>query len=801
MIHQLFKSLLLLAILPSLLLAGPEEDAYIADLQAVDAQQASDIDAAVQLISVAKERARIARMAAKDRYEQSFVPPTVSYSFDATSISEGESAVLTATLSKPWKEDFRVHLQFGGTTSISDYNPSAVEVVIPKGETTGSITVSAIDDPDIEDDEILSIGSVSLTIKSDDVPPPPPPDPDPVPDPIPEPEPAFPPVLKARPRFWHNDIRPQLIAAPNTLKYVAQIADTDATTRLVDTPFCCAALWRISQEGGLPTLPPRSKYLYTPEQYRDRAINKAIALAGTQINLAGNHYATNHLHPLALIYDWLHDDMTPEQRAPIRDCLAESLTAAYTLKRFDKDGKPLQVQNPNLYWGGYNADSGSGMTVALAVHGETDVDWVRKYWDENWWAIPPPSAKGIGGLYNRQYERDWLVGGGNNEDWGYFPNQLNIRVARYAWENATGDLKSLDYPFLSCNSLLYLHQSVPLQTATGRRLKLMPTYGNGNDFVKLEAFWFAAGTGSSDPQIAALSAWLLPQVQYATQGAADEFFWRCVVGDPRVKPQSPAELGLPMDYYAPSSGLYYDRTGWDDNATRVFFGCSEQMYRSTAAGNVMIWSGGRPLIADRSGSYSHGYSGYGRSCMPEIRVEATGKVVSPLGGDGTPRRVKVASFTRDGNRYTADLTKIYPSSVTRMIRSFEFDREAGVVTITDECIPKPGFVPMAAWPTPLRPTIVDEAPLLKAVFSNGTALGEMTWDAPPADIAVRGGETDNLWAEDYDRTLYFPERTTEWQKLPRDQQILAGGFYTVYVTPAKGDDGVYRQTTTIKVGP
>ena len=69
----------------------------------------------------------------------------------------------------------------------------------------------------------------------------------------------------------------------------------------------------------------------------------------------------------------------------------------------------------------------------------------------------------------------------------------------------------------------------------------------------------------------------------------------------------------------------------------------------------------------------------------------------------------------------------------------------------------------------------------------------------PREIADRE-YVSRLWAEDWDHTLYFPERTVEWRKLPLDQQILAGGYYTVYVTPAQ--DPVtksYRLTTTIRV--
>jgi hypothetical protein len=83
-------------------------------------------------------------------------------------------------------------------------------------------------------------------------------------------------------------------------------------------------------------------------------------------------------------------------------------------------------------------------------------------------------------------------------------------------------------------------------------------------------------------------------------------------------------------------------------------------------------------------------------------------------------------------------------------------------------------------------------------FFNGIATGVMTFDAAPAEVTLRGGETDDLMAQDYDGTLYNVAGLAEFKKLPRAQQIFLGGYYTVYVTPSLVD-GVYRLVTTIRV--
>lgn len=603
-------------------------------------------------------------------------------------------------------------------------------------------------------------------------------------------------IKKDHPRiYWHDDVLPRIAAAPAIMARMITFADSDSESGhvVLDRTVCCAVIHRVGLLRG-------HKYKYTREQYAARGVAGLLKQCEKPINLAGNHYAVNHLHPVAWGYDWLYDVMTEEQRATVRDVLAESLDAGYTPGRKRDDGK-RKVPDPNLYWAGYNAHSGNGMTVALAIHGETETDWVRRYWDENWWTVPSPEAKGRGGYWNREYERDWLVGGGNNEDWGYLGNQVTILAARLAWETATGDTKSLDYPWLNTTSLLYMHQcvSVPTVNARGqvanRKLYILQSCCAGGGWASPgHAYWFAAGTGSRDPSIAAVSAFMLTQMTYAGQAACGEFFWRCLVGDPRVKPQSPAQLNLPLSYTTASTGFHYDRTGWEENATRVFFGCSEQPYRATASGDVMIWSKGYPLIAHRNSTFDHSYAGDGRLTLPQIREVKTGKLIPSLSGDGTPVRVKNASFTEKDGTYTADLSQLFGKCASKYVRTFHFDREANVVTITDEAVCAPEYVPTATWATPEKP----EIDASRVLFSNGRATGEMTWDAKPAEVTLRGGETDDLWAEDYDHTLYHVEGTKTWRRLPRDRQIFAGGYYTVYVTPEE-KDGVYRLKTTIRI--
>tara|TARA_A100000171_G_scaffold18150_2_gene16698 strand:- start:116 stop:1960 length:1845 start_codon:yes stop_codon:yes gene_type:complete len=98
-----------------------------------------------------------------------FVPPNVTLSRDLSSISEaGGVATITATMSEAVNEEVTVNLTFAGTAGATDYLASGTSIVIPGGQLTGNITVTAIDDAETEglEDVIVSIESVTNAIES-----------------------------------------------------------------------------------------------------------------------------------------------------------------------------------------------------------------------------------------------------------------------------------------------------------------------------------------------------------------------------------------------------------------------------------------------------------------------------------------------------------------------------------------------------------------------------------------------------------------------------------------------------------
>ena len=76
----------------------------------------------------------------------------------------GGAATVTATLSTPSGQTVTVYLDFSGTASMtSDYVRSGTSIAIPPGSTSGSITLTAVQDTWDEFDETIIVDISSVT--------------------------------------------------------------------------------------------------------------------------------------------------------------------------------------------------------------------------------------------------------------------------------------------------------------------------------------------------------------------------------------------------------------------------------------------------------------------------------------------------------------------------------------------------------------------------------------------------------------------------------------------------------------
>ena len=91
--------------------------------------------------------------------------PTVTLSIAPASLAEAaETAMVTATLSAVSGLDVTVDLEYTGTaTNMSDYSRSATQIVIVAGNTTGTVTLTAVQDTLDEDHETITVDVTGVT--------------------------------------------------------------------------------------------------------------------------------------------------------------------------------------------------------------------------------------------------------------------------------------------------------------------------------------------------------------------------------------------------------------------------------------------------------------------------------------------------------------------------------------------------------------------------------------------------------------------------------------------------------------
>lgn len=90
--------------------------------------------------------------------------PTVSLSVNPPSIAEaGGTTTVTATLSAPSTLPVTVNLGFTGTANTGDYTASSAQILIPVGGTTGTTTITAVQDTQIELNETVVVDITNVT--------------------------------------------------------------------------------------------------------------------------------------------------------------------------------------------------------------------------------------------------------------------------------------------------------------------------------------------------------------------------------------------------------------------------------------------------------------------------------------------------------------------------------------------------------------------------------------------------------------------------------------------------------------
>jgi hypothetical protein len=92
-----------------------------------------------------------------------FNPPNVMLSIESSSIEEGASSLITASIEEAITENITINFTFGGTATIGeDYTTETQSITINSGENSGSLNLSVADDDLVEGQEFIRISIISI---------------------------------------------------------------------------------------------------------------------------------------------------------------------------------------------------------------------------------------------------------------------------------------------------------------------------------------------------------------------------------------------------------------------------------------------------------------------------------------------------------------------------------------------------------------------------------------------------------------------------------------------------------------
>ncbi len=288
-------------------------------------------------------------------------------------------------------------------------------------------------------------------------------------------------------------------------------------------------------------------------------------------------YALRNLGPYtALAYDWLHDQLTPAQRAHAR-----ARWNAWLARYLEKGYRPHDPGSN--YQAGYIT---AATLIAVAEAGEGDSDDLWKTVVGTIWAKEMAPALGDDGI---------LRGGDWPEGWQYGPLSvaeyaLAMRVARAAGIEVDGVERWL-------HALLVRHvhglspgdRVYPLADTEAEQPNLAP------NVLVLDAI--ALGDAAPDDKRYAKGE--LSRLRLTDEDAL-LYDALAAVGD---KPAIIPRASWPTSYFAAGTGTLYARTRWDDRAIWFVASCRGGMdrdHRHPDAGNFVLSRGRDDVIVDPS---------------------------------------------------------------------------------------------------------------------------------------------------------------------------------------------------------
>jgi hypothetical protein len=261
---------------------------------------------------------------------------------------------------------------------------------------------------------------------------------------------------------------------------------------------------------------------------------------------------------LALVYDWCYDTLTSDQRTAWLSYANQAVTnvwnpdsATWGGSAASWDGWAIDDPDDNYYYSFLRAT----MLLGLAAHGEYDgIDqWVTEFHD----------TKLVGELVPN-FDMN-LQGGGSREGTGYGVSLRDLFELYDVWAASTTEDIATMTPHTRASMLDFIHQVVPTLD------RIAPTGDQSRDSTAsffdyhrmfLEELVHLFPTDSlAAPALALLQQCSVPAM-------TQEFMY--VYDFLLDSDTAPTSLdGLGTTYYAPGTGQFYSRSGWDTHATWI----------------------------------------------------------------------------------------------------------------------------------------------------------------------------------------------------------------------------------------
>jgi len=415
-------------------------------------------------------------------------------------------------------------------------------------------------------------------------------------------------VRKGHPRLLITpENRPEMVAKAKAAPKLFQRAITQADKG--SGPGVIVACGAIHQLGAIPGF----KYAMAPEEYGRKGVKLLMSVVR-----ARNAEVTWKYDKLRLSvpcgYDWLYPLLTASQRkAIVSELIRLAGDAGSTAK--------------TVRLSGANAPAGlQRMTMGLAFHGDGVDDPAAK-------RIVDSTFKQI--WWNADKGRTWpsvlqmvllLEGGGWTEGANYFGFNYKCFPDVAAWKTATGQDYFARMGYFRAIPYWMAHAVLPNMPPPRKGGYLKPEvlpvgryHARGVSPVRI----LASATGylsQADPVGASLAKWWIKRYPGGGWFNSPGLVSGVLIGDPRVKLRSPAELKLPRTLVMRGLNLVFMRSAWGDpDATVVGFGNNRfHTYRSETHNALCLWKNGGHLFPYRG--YAAGHYYYQHRAVPDNNV-------------------------------------------------------------------------------------------------------------------------------------------------------------------------------------